>query len=276
MNSDGYITGIIEKYCVSKTGLHVTETLRKPVVKFFYDRCVFYQCGIDDYLRILDRDPVEYSKLITRLTVNETYFFREERHFRVLEKHILPEFISKPGPVKIWSATCSSGEEAVSLYCIASEILGRDRFNIFATDIDGEMLDNFKTGRYRQNSFREDGSSYHQIILKHSVSNGNGIFVSPDIISNINITNVNLFELGSPDLPEDFDIIFFRNTLIYFNFSERNSIINTVTNRLKPGGLFFLSMTETALVQNSDLQLECLDNVYYFRKKSITNKNGGV
>jgi chemotaxis protein methyltransferase CheR len=266
MTPDTTVIQQIEKYCAAVTGLHVPETLRPSVEEFILQRCAHRGCDVEEYLNTLDADPAEFARFITAVTINETYFFREERQFGALEASLLTECALHSVPVKIWSATCATGEEALSLYCMASRVLGAHRIMVFATDIDQYVLDIFAAGIYRSNSFREDGARYHKMIHERSVPEGRGWRFPPEIITAIHRSRDNISALGETGLPDDFAIIFFRNTLIYFNYSERPRIIDAIVRRLRPGGVLFFSVTETALVSHPSLSLECRDNVYFFRK----------
>ena len=114
---------------------------------------------------MLDSDKNEYSKFVDIVTINETYFFREEKHFTLLNDIIFPELASKQKQLNIWSASCSSGEEAISLYLSAQNFFREaGNFTVHGSDINTEVLEIFRRGVYKNNSFREDGSSFHNLL----------------------------------------------------------------------------------------------------------------
>ncbi len=258
-------------YIASRTGIDLPETNYRIVRTFLEKQTAERNLDIGEYIRFIEADRQEYFQFIDAVTINETYFFREEKHFRVLNK-LLEHKAATTDPISLWSASCSSGEEPISLYLAADKTLGQGRFKVHASDISEEVLIRFRIGKYRPNSFRDDGRGYHELIRNHSVKSGNDTLISHDLINRINIENRNLFTANPEDSPV-FDIIFLRNTMIYFNTENRRSILANVLGRLKPDGYLFLSSTEMPLISHADLALEEDDGVYFFRKKSSEDKS---
>ena len=217
-------------------------------------------------------NPTEIERLINAVTVNETYFFREENQFKLLKEKILPELrITANGPVNIWSAACSSGEEIYSL-----ALLGESLFlpaNYTASDINTSMLEKCKKGNYKKNSIRSvDGSFFHTLLPS---SNSEGIISIPEEIKKkINIKKINLSKLSSPkiEIPLNQHLIFIRNVFIYFTMETRAKILKVLAEKCMANGAYlFVSTNEIASLDNSIIPPElnkCSDgNVYYFVKR---------
>ena len=258
-------------YITSRTGIELPETNYRIVRKFLEKQTSEKRLNVQKYISFVETDKTEYFKFIDTVTINETYFFREEKHFKVLKK-LLEKKAESEALVSLWSASCSSGEEPLSIFLTADEVLGEDRYIVHASDISEEMLIRFRSGRYRPNSFRADGSGFHGLIKNNSEKNGNDTVIDPHLIKKINIENHNLFTVV-PDEQPVFDFIFLRNTIIYFNTENRREILSHVLSRLKPDGYLFLSSTEMPLISHTDLALEEEDGVYFFRKKSSMDKS---
>ncbi len=263
-------------YLAATTGIQLPETLYGQVEEFVVSRCQQQNVSIHEYITLLGNDGEEYARFIDSVTVNETYFFREESQFKVLEQHVLPELASSGRRVKLWSSSCSTGEEAVSLYLMAREILGHGSIDMYASDINASVLSDFASGVYKKNSFRRDGSTYHGLIEKYIQRDGDRVILNRDIIEDITRSVINLNFLPAEDLPSGFDIIFLRNTIIYFNIEERERIISGIVRHLREGGILFSSVTEVALVGSPELTVDVIDPVYFFRRKTVEEKKQGT
>ncbi len=221
------------------------------------------------YLEALSRDDVELELLINRVTINETYFFREERHFTVLKDLVFPRLREKTGAITLWSATCSTGEEAYSLAALAKARLGRD-FVVHATDINGDSLEKAYRAEYTGNSFREDGSAYHGLIHSNSYRDRDKHIINDELRHFVAPARANLYRDPLDSLPDNVDVIFFRNTLIYMKQGIKIAIIERLVERMAPGGFLFLGASEMPLILNSRLELSESLGSYFFIRKSPT------
>lgn len=215
------------------------------------------------YLEFLKEDKNEYYMLLDIITVNETYLFREQRHFDLLLTYILPKLKREQKQIKIWSAACSTGEEVISLYVICKTILKRGEFFLTASDINNHSLKLFREGKLSVNSFRADGEKYHHLIPDRDK-------IDPEILKDIEILNLNLFQMNTKPVMEMYDIIFLRNTLIYFTQENKTRVIEYLVDRLKPGGYLFVSVTEVPFIKNRDLQVYEGCGCFYFKKESVS------
>lgn len=222
----------------------------------------------EKYISLLEKSEEELTRLINQSTINETYFFREEKQFAVLKNTIFP--LLKDRPVTIWSAACSTGEEilSIAMLCAESNICAR----LYASDIDSNALEVLKKGEYSKVSVRSDGSVFHSILNKYCASEISNITIENKIKQNIKIGTFNLHTLkGNAEIPIDgtVDIIFLRNVFIYFDEETRNKIISFMEKKLTPHGYLFFSMSEIASInpnKQSSLSKQRSDMVYYLQK----------
>ncbi len=225
-----------------------------------------------DYNALILSDTNEKKSLINEAAINETYFFREEQQFDFIKQNYI-EKKDKNSIITLWSAACSTGEEALSLYTLASSCGIKPI--VYATDIDTKALEVFKKGYYSLHSFRSDGKKY--IPLLESIGDYyNNTLKLRQPIENLHIQEFNLVSNVQLPMQEGtVDIIFLRNVFIYFDAETRHKIILKLSSALKKNGLLFLSINEVAGVECADdipLIKEHSGTIYYFRKVSLKEK----
>ena len=228
----------------------------------------------ETFLSLIEVNPVEMALLINSSTVNETYFFREEAQFDVLEQKVFPDLKAKNPitipitPIRIWSAACSTGEEIYSILLLA-ESLGI-KTECTASDINTTVLEKCKSGFYRKNAIRSvDGAKYLKLLEQYKT--GTGEFqLSEKLRSSIITKHINLSDLT--DFPKNQNIIFIRNVFIYFSNEMKKQILTKIAEEsLAPGGYIFVSMNEVAVLDSLMIP-DCLEQihdgkVFYFHKK---------
>ena len=223
-----------------------------------------------EYIKTLEDNRDEMMNLINSATVNETYFFREEAQYKLLESKILPELIEK-SPIKrlrIWSAACSTGEEIYSLLLLADSM--GIRTECIASDINTKVLTACNDAKYKKKAVRSvDGAAYHHLLEPFKLPNG-GYELSIDVRSRVSCRQINLSRLQ--DFPRNQHIIFIRNVFIYFSSQMKKEILSKIAQEsLVPGGYLFVSMNEIASIDAMELPpgLEKASDgkVFYFRKK---------
>ncbi|WP_281170241.1 CheR family methyltransferase [Psychromonas aquimarina] len=185
----------------------------------------------------------ELQLLVDILTTNETYFFREPKHFTYFEKEILGKW--KTGHFKVWSAASSSGEEAYSLAMLLAEKSGTKTWDILATDLNRDVLTKASRGIYGMNRVELlDPYLMNKYCLK-GVRSQQGLFCIADKLKQkVSFHRLNL-TLSLPRKIAMFDVIFLRNVLIYFNNETKKKVVEQLISKLKPGGYFFISHSET-------------------------------
>ncbi len=194
----------------------------------------------------------EYKYFIDLVTTHKTFFFREEYQFEFI-KSMLPEYHEKVvnrRPVNIWSAGCSTGEEVFTLGMVLNEYKKENaqfNFKITGTDISRPALEQAASGVFSINELanlpRELLKEYFRMVNVGGVEKLE--FKNMDVMSKINLGVLNL---NSPvyKVKGDFDFIFCRNVIIYFDFETQKKVLKKLIDRLKPGGYLFLGHSETA------------------------------
>jgi chemotaxis protein methyltransferase CheR len=177
------------------------------------------------------------------LTTNETYFFREIKHFEFLRTLVLKER-SRPQPFRIWSAASSSGEEAYSIAMVLADCMQTTPWEILGTDISTRVLEGARRGLYTMDRGRHIPPEY----LKRFCRKGSGqyegqLLIDRDLRSNVMFRQVNL----NVPLPEmgQFDVVFLRNVMIYFNNETKRQVVARVISTIKPGGYFCVGHSES-------------------------------
>lgn len=190
----------------------------------------------------------ELQALTNLMTVNETYFFREHYQFQCLVNSILPELISRKtdnDPIRIWVIPSSSGEEP---YSIAMTLLetwaGIEDWDIeiISSDIDTKILDAARQGLYSARSVAQLPPRYLQKYFKHTEA---GYQICDDLRHAVEFTRVNLSDRADTRPYRNFDVIFCRNLLIYFDDVSRKAAAETFYDALKPGGFVCLGHSES-------------------------------
>ena len=239
--------------------------------------------SVPEYKTKLFVDGGLFSELINESTVNETYFFREEKQFILLRDRILPMWKATAGsmPVKIWSAACSYGEEAYSLALLAKSC-GVNAM-ITASDINSQVLEHCRAGVFKDSSIRSvDGSSFKNLLMPYQKEGK--IQFGSEIRNCITTREINLSKIDEIQtealLPKNQNIVFLRNVFIYFSQNLRLKILNSIAEKcLADGGVLFVSMNETAQInfnEISPLLEKVMDgSIFYFKKKSPEVKANG-
>jgi len=227
-------------------GITMSDHKKALVMGRLASRLRFYKLGsYDDYFSLLtDRDGTEELQIaVDLLTTNETYFFREPKHFDFLRDEILKNHA--PGrPMRVWSAASSSGEEPYSLAMMLHDCLGETPWDILASDLSTRVLDKARSGHYAIDRSRHIPEKYLQKYCFKGVKEQQGTFlVNSSLKKRIKFKQINLNET----LPEtgEFDLIVIRNVMIYFNAETRQRVIERIIQRLKPGGYLFIGHSES-------------------------------
>ncbi|HEY9103353.1 protein-glutamate O-methyltransferase CheR [Chitinimonas sp.] len=224
--------------------------------------------GISDYgsyFRLIEDggEELERQIAIDLITTNETYFFREPRHFEALREQLLPQLSGQP--VRIWSAACASGEETYSLAMLLADVLGESApWELLGSDISSRVLLSARRGLYPM----ERASHIPPDYLKRYCLRGTGDYMGSLLVDKllrqrVRFLSVNLVE----PLPEigRFDAIFLRNVIIYFDAETKRRVVRMVAERLKPGGWLVVGHSESLIGLPEELE-PILPTVYRKRR----------
>jgi chemotaxis protein methyltransferase CheR len=209
--------------------------------------------GVPSYGVLLDtverHDSPLWQPFVNALTTNLTSFFREAYHFPLLADYLKQH----QGPVRIWCAAASTGEEPWSIAMTTLETLGSAaQATIFASDIDTDVLRTAQAGVYPIESEKGlDATRLRRWFLKGRANNAGLMRVRPELARLVEFGQVNLVH-DTLRFPQPFDVIFCRNVMIYFDAATQRSVLARLHKVMRPGGLLFVGHSENFSAQ-SDL-----------------------
>ena len=188
--------------------------------------------------------------IITRLTTNYTYFMREETHYQFMVRQALPEWSSRirDHDLRIWSAGCSTGEEAYTTAMVVQEFLGPNAAKwdatILATDISQRVLSQAKKGVYNEAALERLPQQWRSKYFTHL--EGEQWKVGDLLARQVVFGMHNLMDSAyTAKFKRKFHIIFCRNVMIYFNSETKEAIVNKFYDVMEPGGYLFIGLSET-------------------------------
>ncbi len=264
------------EYFYRRTGISFAENKRYFVDKRLIDRIQKSGAsGVEDYFERLRRHDAngEIEILINLLTINETYFYREDHQLDCLANGILPELVSRRrrgDRIRIWSMPCSTGEEpySIAMYLLENwpQVDDYD-IEIMASDIDTNVLRAAEGGVY-------DARSLHRLtpefVRKYFVSAGaEGFRLIDAIRQSVRFTKVNASDLVEMRGFANIDVIFCRNMLIYFDDRSRRQVVESFYDSLCQGGFICLGHSE------SMSRISSLFEVRKFPQAIVYQKRGG-
>ena len=234
--------------------------------KGFADPSQYY-----NFLRFHPDGAAELEQLLTYVTINETYFFRNPAHFNALRDHVLFRLSreKKDGVIKVWSAGCSTGEEPYSI-AIAFLDLFEDRPNlkieIVGTDVDRTALEKARRGFYRNRALRVTEDRHKKRYFEET---SGGFEISEQLKQIVRFEHFNLME--TPYLKPSkahWDIIFCRNVVIYFDRRSVHHVVNNLCSVLSDDGYLFMGHAESLDGISDDLSLTEVGETFIYTKKS--------
>lgn len=206
-----------------------------------------------EYLFSKEGQQSEVIHMIDMVSTNKTDFFREPVHFDFLHSDILPELLFGEHPnrqIKLWSAGCSSGEEPYTIAISISEFMAQNPlyafdFSVLSTDISTRMLRSANDGIYKEARVEMLPLNLKKKYLLRSKDKVNQtVRIIPELRRKITFQRLNFMD-NVYNVPDNYDIIFCRNVLIYFDRETQEKVINRLCSRLKTNGFFFLGHSES-------------------------------
>ena len=191
-----------------------------------------------------EQHPEELQTMVDLLTTNETYFFREPKHFEFLRDEIIAKRTS-PTTFRVWSAASSSGEEAYSIAMTLAETLPNSPWEIVGSDISTRVLAKAVAGHYSVARTEGIPPGYmRKYCLKGVRSHAGTFLIAPELRKKTNFYQINLTHPVEADIG-DFDVVFLRNVMIYFEPETKAKVVHNLLPRLKPGGHLIIGHSET-------------------------------
>lgn len=195
----------------------------------------------------------EMVQFCNAITTNLTSFFRESHHFEHLTTNVLQD--NSSAPLRIWSAGCSSGEEpySIAMTLLDAGILGlKKNTRILATDLDTSVLDRAKLGETLEKQLTGIDKKTRDRYFDNCSP---GLYrISKECRDLIVFNYLNL--LGDWPIKVEFDYIFCRNVMIYFDKPTQSSLVSRLINQLRPNGVLYFGHSETALGRHPRLRCE--------------------
>jgi chemotaxis protein methyltransferase CheR len=197
-----------------------------------------------DYFKLLSSGsvPGEVQQAVDLLTTNETYFFREPKHFELLRR-LATEAKSRGQPLRVWSAASSSGEEVYSIAMVLEDCLP-GQWELIGSDISTRVLERARRGHYPM----ERATHIPHAYLKRFCLRGTGdqtgtLLIERQLRQRVKFVQVNL-NTALPNLG-NFDVIFLRNVMIYFNGDTKRQVVGRLVGALKSGGYLLIGHSES-------------------------------
>ena len=185
----------------------------------------------------------EVQIAIDLLTTNETYFFREPKHFDWLRR-VVSSARESTQPFRVWSAASSSGEEAYSIAMTLADCLGWAAWEVVGSDISARVLKRACTGHYSMERATHIPVDYLKRFCMRGVGEEQGtLLIKRELRQRVRFCHVNL-NAALPQLGS-FDVIFLRNVMIYFNDETKRRVVARLVAQLKPGGSFLIGHSES-------------------------------
>jgi len=205
--------------------------------------------------------------VVEALTTNETSFFRDWKPFEALRSVLLPEASVRRSAEKrldVWSAACSTGQEAYSVAMLVRErlpLLSAWDVQIHCTDLSQEMVLRTRAGRYTQLEVNRGLPA--PLLVKYFRQEGADWVVAEELRQRLRVSQLNLAGPW-PAFPQ-MDVVLLRNVLIYFDLPTRRSILDKVRRQLRPGGVLFLGSAETTVGIHEGFRRDECAGATYFR-----------
>lgn len=226
---------------------------------------------MNQFIAGIQETPHRRTELLNAVTTNETWFFRHPRHFDILREVVIPELAqrrrqSDTKKLSFWSAGCSIGAELFSILISARESLPdfEDwRLTLIGSDISSDSIRRANTGVYTSQELKLISPG---IIARYFRPKGIDAFeVLPEFRGLVHFERLNLLD---PWPQRTFDIVFCRNTMIYFQLKTKTDLTERFFKSLSPDGVFFTSATETLhSVDSSMFNQEFVQGEYIYRKR---------
>jgi chemotaxis protein methyltransferase CheR len=239
------------EFLYRRTGMIFTETKRYYVERRMFERMQATGAGFfaSYFARLRSDVNGEIEQFINALTVNETYFYREDHQLQCMTTDLLKERLKAKPPneaLRIWSVPCSTGEEPYSIAIWLLENwpdVDRHDIEIVGSDIDTRVMEAAREGYFGKRALMRLSP---ELIAKYFTDLGEERWrILDDLRQSVRFTPANLVEPGGTGLHGRFDIIFCRNVLIYFDDASRRTAAENLFENLTPGGFLCLGHSES-------------------------------
>ncbi|RYY03674.1 MAG: methyltransferase domain-containing protein [Gammaproteobacteria bacterium] len=198
----------------------------------------------EDYYNFIvgKKGEAELHLAMELITTNETYFFREQKHFDYLEQSILPNFKSGK-KLRVWSAAASTGEEPYSIAMLLADKC-QTEWELECSDVNKTVIEQARRAIYPNARIQNIPRNYLHRFCRKGIGPQDGfVRVTQDLRDKVNFFTLNLNQ-SFPDLGK-FDLVFLRNVLIYFENDTKAKVLDRIANMLNPNGVLFVGHSES-------------------------------
>lgn len=255
------------------SGLNLEDRDWTPLRAALCERINAIECpSFGDYYELLKSSDgsSELNKLIELLTVHETAFFRNSTHFDILSGHIIPEICARNSAsrsIRVWSAGCSTGQEAYSIAITLMESLADYQswqVEVLATDISQRALDIAIAGIYKPRAMRNVPSN---LLNRYFETHDGDYRVKDDVRKIVRFEHLNLVKEPFPVAAlRPLDLIFCENVTIYFKVDSTRRVIRNFYDVLREDGYLFLGYSESLWQISKDFVLRDFGNAFIYQK----------
>lgn len=243
---------LLSDFFFQQSGIRLSADKQVLVKGRLGRRAQIMGCSLDEYARAVTAAPDSEEAVILTdlLTTNETYFFREPQHFNHLVDVVRATHST---PFRVWSAAASSGEEGYSVALVLSRHAGMRPWEVVGTDLSTRMVAQARQGLYvAERCAKIPPEDLKRWCLKGQGPHEGQVLMSRELRARVQFKEGNLMQ-PMPDLGQ-FDVIFLRNVLIYFEGDSKAQLVHNVLRHLKPGGFLYTGHTESLHSINHGLQ----------------------
>lgn len=243
------------QYIYDLTGIYFQDNKKYLLESRLLKRIIFLKLdSFEKYLEYLKFDvqrEKELKYLYEVITINETFFFRNQPQLDALVTSIIPELLSSPtktnkNKIRIWSAASSSGEEAYSIAMVLNELVKPKypnlSFEIVGTDINFQVVETATKGVYKEYAIRNTPAYY---LKKYFKQDGMTWEIDAKLKQNVSFKLLNLFDDNAMRMMNTFDVIYCANVLIYFDTKSKIKVVSRLYDSLIKDGFLFIGYSET-------------------------------
>lgn len=264
----------LSEFIYTHFGIHLPDKkkylLQSRLVKRLVALKMSSYAEYTDYVLKTGLNGDEVFEMIDVVSTNKTDFFRDKKHFDFINESLVPQW--KGRKIKGWSAACSTGQEVYTLAMVLEEARRENRladFDLLGSDISQSVLQKAKTAIYPYREVVNIPESFRKkYLLRSRDTDKPQIRIAPSLRAKVRFILLNLLSESFP-VGTDYEMIFCRNTLIYFDGPTQGKVVGHLAKHLAPGGHFFIGFSESLL--NMDTRMMGLQLV----KPTIYQKTGG-
>jgi len=225
---------------------YAISSLKRRLVRIL---SLYHLQSIEKLLEQIQKNKLDIHEVVRQITVNTTEFFRDPTSWQFIRSEVLPHLIHKPN-INIWHTACSTGEEVITMAILLSEANILDKATFYATDINENVLEQAKKAEYHIRNWdllMENYNAYqpNYPIERYCVKHSDKFFFHKNLTKNVTYEK---FDLVSDIHTEQYDIIFCRNVLIYFNQQLQNEVVSKLANCTKPKSYLVIGSKESIIL----------------------------